>query len=50
MFALGALRKRAVDRALARGSYAELSGTWVAALSIGGACLAAGTLLVVVLA
>jgi putative membrane protein len=50
MFALGALRKRAVDRALATGSYAELPGTWVAALSIGGACLAAGTLLVVVLA
>jgi len=50
MFALGAFRRRAVDRALATGTYAELPGAWVAVLSVGGACLAVATLLVVALA
>ena len=50
MFALGAQRKRAVDRALAAGVFAELPGQWVVALSAGGAGLAIATLLVVVLA
>ncbi len=50
MFVLGALRRQAVDRALDTGTYAELPGAWAAALSVGGACLAAATLLVVLLA
>ena len=50
MFALGALRKRAVDRALALGEYAQLPTSWAFLLSAGGACLAIATLLVVVLA
>jgi putative membrane protein len=50
MFALGALRKRAVDRALATGEYAQLPWGWALLLSAGGACLAVATLLVVVLA
>jgi len=50
MFALGALRARAVDRALAAGAYAKLPVAWAAALSAAGACLAVVTLAVVVLA
>jgi putative membrane protein len=50
MFLLGALRKRAVDRALDAGTYAELPGVWVAMLSAGGGSLAVATLLVVVFA
>jgi hypothetical protein len=50
MFLLGALRKRAVDRALDAGTYAELPGVWMAVLSAGGGCLAVATLLVVVFA
>jgi putative membrane protein len=50
MFALGALRKRAVDRSLAVGEYAQLPAAWALLLSASGACLAVATLLVVVLA
>jgi inner membrane protein YidH len=50
MFALGALRKRAVDLALDQGRYAHLPLSWAVALSAGGVGLAAATLLVVVLA
>lgn len=50
MFALGALRKKAVDRALDEGSYAHLPLPWAVALSAGGVCLAVATLAVVVLA
>ncbi len=50
MFGLGALRKRAVDRALEVGDYAHLPLSWAIALSAGGVCLTAATLLVIVLA
>ena len=50
MFGLGALRARAVDRALADGAYATLPDEWVLLLSAGGAALALGTLLVVLFA
>ncbi len=50
MFALGALRKRAVDRALDEGGYAHLPLPWAVALSAGGVVLAVATLLVIVLA
>jgi putative membrane protein len=50
MFGLGALRKRAVDRALDAGEYATLPQAWAVALSAGGGCLALATLVVVVFA
>ena len=50
MFGLGALRARAVDRALSEGAYSMLPDTWVLVLGAGGAALAAGTLLVVLFA
>ena len=50
MFGLGALRARAVDRALSVGSYATLPDAWVLVLSAGGAALALGTLVVVLFA
>ena len=49
MFAVGELRKRAVDRAFDEGGYAPLPGVWAVALSAGGGGLAVATLLVVVL-
>jgi putative membrane protein len=50
MFTLATLRKRAVDQALDAGLYAPLPFAWAVALSAAGGCLAAATLLVVVLA
>jgi uncharacterized membrane protein YidH (DUF202 family) len=50
MFGLGALRKRAVDRALDLGRYDHLPLTWALVLSVGGIGLAAATLLVIVFA
>jgi hypothetical protein len=50
MFGLGALRKRAVDRALGLGRYDHLPLTWALVLSVGGIGLAAATLLVIVFA
>jgi putative membrane protein len=50
MFALGGLRKRAVDRALAAGSYSELPLAWTSTLSAAGAALAVATLLIVLFA
>lgn len=48
MFALGALRKQAVDRALDGGGYAPLPQWWAAVLSVAGGCLALATLAVIV--
>jgi inner membrane protein YidH len=50
MFGLGALRARAVDRALSEGAYSMLPAAWVFVLCAGGAALALGTLLVVLFA
>ena len=50
MFGLAVMRKRAVDRALAAGRYAELPLGWTIVLSAAGAALAFGTLLVLLLA
>lgn len=47
IFALGAIRTRAVDRALAGGTYVSLSPTWIFVLSAAGVVLAVGTLAVV---
>jgi putative membrane protein len=47
MFGLGGFRKRAVDRALAAGTYAELPLAWTSALSASGGALALATLVVV---
>jgi putative membrane protein len=47
MFALGALRTRAIEQALTEGRYATLSPGWIFALSAAGVCLAVGTLTVV---
>jgi uncharacterized membrane protein YidH (DUF202 family) len=50
MFGLGALRKRAVDRALDLGRYDHLPLAWALVLSVGGVGLAAATLIVIVFA
>jgi len=50
MFGLGALRARAVERALSEGAYATLPAEWVLLLSAGGAVLAVSTLVVVLFA
>jgi uncharacterized membrane protein YidH (DUF202 family) len=50
MFGLGALRARAVERALSEGAYATLPAEWVLLLSVGGAILAVSTLVVVLFA
>jgi inner membrane protein YidH len=50
MFGLGALRKRAVDRALDMGRYDHLPLAWAVVLSIGGVGLAAATLLFIIFA
>ena len=50
MFGLGAMRARAVDRALSEGAYSVLPDAWVLVLCSGGAALALGTLLVVLFA
>ena len=47
IFALGAIRTRAVDRALSEGIYVSLSPTWIFVLSAAGVVLAVGTLAVV---
>ena len=47
MFALGALRTRAVERALTEGTYVPLAPEWVFVLSAAGVVLAVGTLAVV---
>jgi inner membrane protein YidH len=47
IFALGALRTRAVERALTEGAYIALSPGWIFVLSAAGVCLAVGTLAVV---
>jgi uncharacterized membrane protein YidH (DUF202 family) len=47
IFALGALRTRAVERALSEGAYVPLSPAWIFVLSAAGVCLAVGTLAVV---
>jgi putative membrane protein len=50
LFVAATLRKRAVDRALDEGRYAQLPLAWAVVLSVAGGCLAAGTLLVIALA
>ena len=50
MFGLAGARKRAVDRALVAGTYAELPLAWTIVLSATGALLAFGTLLVLLFA
>ena len=47
VFALGALRTRAVEQALSEGTYVSLAPTWIFALSAAGVILAVGTLAVV---
>ena len=47
MFALGAFRTRAVERALTEGTYVPLAPEWVFVLSAAGVVLAVGTLAVV---
>jgi putative membrane protein len=47
VFALGALRTRAVEQALSEGTYASLAPTWIFVLSAAGVILAVGTLAVV---
>jgi inner membrane protein YidH len=48
IFTLGALRTRAVERALTEGAYITLSPAWIFVLSAAGVCLAVGTLAVVI--
>ena len=47
IFALGAIRTRAVEQALAEGRYVMLAPGWIFVLSAAGVCLAVGTLAVV---
>lgn len=47
IFALGALRTRAVERAFAEGGYVSLAPAWIFLLSAAGVVLAVGTLAVV---
>jgi putative membrane protein len=47
VFALGAVRTHAAERALAEGGYVPLAPTWIFALSGAGVCLAVATLAVV---
>jgi putative membrane protein len=49
LFVAGALRQRAVDRALAEGGYHRLPDIWMLLFSGAGALLAGATLLVVLL-
>jgi putative membrane protein len=50
LFVCGALRQRAVDRALADGGFERLPESWMLAFSAVGALLAAATLVVVLAA
>jgi putative membrane protein len=47
IFGLGALRTRAVERALTEGTYVPLAPAWIFVLSAAGVVLAVGTLAVV---
>jgi putative membrane protein len=50
MLALGGIRQRRLARAVNEGRFSELSGTWVAWLTIAGAVLAVITMVVVAVA
>jgi putative membrane protein len=50
LFVGGALRQRAVDRALSRGGYERLPESWMLGFSAAGALLATATLVVVLAA
>ena len=50
MLVLGGVRQRRLARAVERGSFSDLSGAWVAWLTVAGAILAVITMVVVAVA